>query len=76
MDYFNETIFQKTLLDPRVVDAPRHPFGNADQARSFLRPRGNAKLCLTEILMDADAHGIDHMANYETLRFDDYERTF
>ena len=74
MQYFNEAIFKKPVLNPTVVNAPRHPFGNADQAISFLRPRANAKLALIDVLEDAEAHGIDNLVNYEPV-WDDQIRT-
>jgi hypothetical protein len=76
MEYFNEAILKESLLDPAIVNAPRHPFGNADQARSFLRARGNAKLCLIDVLRDAESNDIDHLANYETLHFDEFHGIF
>ncbi len=76
MEYFNEAIIKESLLDPAVVNAPRHPFGNAEQARSFLRARGNAKLCLIDVLRDAESNDIEHLANYETLRWDEFPENF
>lgn len=76
MEYLNEAIIKESLLDPAVVNAPRHPFGNADQARSFLRARGNAKLCLIDVLRDAESNDIKHLANYETLRWDEFPENF
>ena len=76
MQYFNEAIFKEPLLDTEVVNAPRHPFGNADKARSFLRPRANAKLALIDVLTDAKAHDINNLANYEHVRDDQIRNNF
>ena len=76
MQYFNEAIFKEPVLNTGVVNAPRHPFGNADQARSFLRPRENANLALIDVLTDAKAHDIDNLANYEHVWDDQMRNNF
>ena len=76
MQYFNEAIFKEPLLDTEVVNAPMHPFGNAGKARSFLRPRANAKLALIDVLTDAKAHDINNLANYEHVRDDQIRNNF
>jgi hypothetical protein len=65
MEYFNEAIFKEPLLNSTIVNAPRHPYGNADQAINYLRARDTAKLCLIDVLADADLHGIENLVNYE-----------
>lgn len=76
MRYFNEDIFKESLLDEGIVNPQRHLLGNADQARSFIRARGDARLCLINVLADANQNDIDHLANYETLRFDDFDGSY
>lgn len=76
MQYFNEKILGESLLQESVVNPQRHLFGNADQARSFLRPRHSTRLQLTEILADAEQNGIDNLACYETLLFSDYDSSY
>jgi hypothetical protein len=72
MKYFNEEIFKESLLDDDIVSPQRHLIGNADQARSFIRPRRDARLCLIKVLTDADKNGFDQLENYETLQFADF----
>jgi hypothetical protein len=74
--YFNESIFKKNFLNEDIIDPQRHLLGNADQARSFLRAQGDAKLSLIAVLADADEHDVDNLANYETLRFDDFHGSY
>jgi hypothetical protein len=76
MEYFNEVIFKEPLLNPTIVNAPRHPFGNADQAISYLRARDTAKLCLIDVLADADQHGIDNLSHYESVWDEDLREHF
>lgn len=74
--YFNERIFKNDLLDETIVNPQRHLLGNADQARSFIRSKGEAELCLKDVLADAAEHDINDLAGYETLLFDDFDGTY
>lgn len=76
MQYFNEAIFKDQVLNTGVVNAPRHPFGNADQAISFLRPREHAKLALIDVLAEATEHGIDNLVNYENVHDEEIRNNF
>ena len=73
MKYFNEIVFKENPLDDGIVNPQRHFLGNADQARNFLRARGDGRLCLIDVLADADKNGIDNLADYETLSFYDFD---
>ena len=74
--YFNEQIFKESLLHESVINPQRHLLGNAVQAQSFIRAQGDAKLCLMNVLADANQNDIDHLANYETLRFADFDGSY
>ena len=76
MEYFNEAIFKEPLLNTKIVNAPRHLLGNADQAISFLRPLANAKLSLIDVLAEAGERGIDNLANYENVWDNDLRESF
>lgn len=74
--YFNEHIFKDNLLDEAIVKPQRHLLGNADLARSFIRSKGDAELCLKDVLADAAEHDIGNLAGYDTLLFDDFDGTY
>ena len=74
--YFNDSIFKHKLIHEDVDNPQRHPFGNRDHSRPFLKPTGNAKLKLIDVVTAIDKGGLDTFADYEVLRSDDYENSF
>ena len=63
--YFNEVILGEKLISENVVHPQRHPFGNKEGSRFFIRAKGSNKLSLKDILSNIQKTGIDQMDNYE-----------
>ncbi len=72
MVYFNEQVFNKPILEIDVVQPQRHPFGNKNESKNYIRAKASAgELKLKSILKDFDENGIRGLKDYEY----EYDRT-
>lgn len=67
--------FGEELLDNAIVNPQRHPMGSKTQARAFLKPVGSARLQLPDVMTEA-IDDIDNLNSYESLKFDDHDKSF
>lgn len=65
VEYFNEFIFKKNLLEEDVVDPQRHVWGNKEGYGNYIRAKENNSLDLKEALSDLERNGIDNLVDYE-----------
>jgi hypothetical protein len=65
--YFNEVILGEKLINENVVNPQRHPFGNKEGSRFFIKAKGSNKLNLKDVLSDIQKNDIYQMENYESV---------
>lgn len=63
--YFNDYILGEKLITEKIANPQRHPFGNKEGSRFFIRTKGTNFLNLKDVLSDIQKTDIDHMENYE-----------
>ena len=63
--YFNDNLFGQKLVREEVVHPQRHPFGNWEESRFFIRAKGMHRLGLKEVLADLHKNGLDKMQYFE-----------
>lgn len=65
MRYFNE-ILGKKLISEDIVHPQRHPFGNKNESRLFIKSKdGTAPLTLKDVLEESDGQGLKKDGLYE-----------
>src|SRR5215471_17653026 len=57
--YFNERFLQESPLSLDVVNPQRHPWGNKEGGRWFIKSKDGTPLVLKEVLADFQKNGID-----------------
>lgn len=63
--YFNEVILGERLINENIVNPQRHPYGNKEEGRFFVKAKGNNKVNLKDILSDIQKNDFYNMENYE-----------
>jgi len=71
MGYFNKEVFDVKVLNEDDVSPQRHPFGNKNESKNYVRPLlPDTQLSLKSILKDFDTNDIHDLKEYEYV-FDD-----
>lgn len=63
--YFNERFLQESPLSLDVVNPQRHPWGNKEGGRWFIKSKDGTPLVLKEVLADFQKNGIDRHDHFE-----------
>lgn len=63
--YFNDKIFQKSLINENVTDPQRHFFGNKEECNTFVRLKKGHSFDLKDLLKDLSENGFYAPKKYE-----------